>query len=136
MRVVPRAVIVSLSKPTALFGPEQRLHRPEEFTAVMAARRVVRSVVFDLHFCRANTGTKPRLGLIVPKRLARAASLRNAIKRQGREAFRLAAPEFPPCDLVLRLKTLVKGVKAGDGTQKKQWRTEMETLFRRLPTDM
>ena len=102
----------------------------------MAARRVVRSAVFDLHFCWAKPGTKPRLGLIVPKRLARAASLRNAIKRQGREAFRLVAVGFPPCDLVLRLKSPVKGVRARDGTQKKQWRTEFENLFRRLPADV
>ncbi|MCF8199394.1 MAG: ribonuclease P protein component [Sulfuritalea sp.] len=132
---MPRAVIVSLSKRTVLFGPDQRLHRPGEFKAVMAARRVVRSSVFDLHYCLAAPGAKPRLGLIVPKRLARAASLRNAIKRQGREAFRLVASEFPPCDLVLRLKAPVKGLRASDVAQKKNWRAEVENLFRRLPLD-
>ncbi|MCF8176340.1 MAG: ribonuclease P protein component [Burkholderiaceae bacterium] len=99
----------------------------------MAARRVVRSGVFDLHYSAVNLGTQARLGLIVPKRLARAASLRNAIKRQGREAFRLAAHEIPPCDFVLRLKAPVKNVSARDGTLKKAWRAEMESLFRRLP---
>lgn len=99
----------------------------------MAARRVVRSTVFDLHFCWSKPGSTPRLGLIVPKRLARAASLRNAIKRQGREVFRAVAIEFSPCDLVLRLKAPVKGVRAKDSVQKKLWRTEMESLFRRLP---
>jgi len=74
-----------------------------------------------------------RLGLIVPKRLARAASLRNAIKRQGREAFRLLAVEIPPCDLVLRLTRPIKNVRAGDNAQRKVWRAEIETLLRRLP---
>ena len=133
MRVVPRAVIASASKRAASFRSEQRLHQPEEFSAVMAARRVVRGQCFDLHYRGADTATCSRLGLIVPKRLARAASLRNAIKRQGREAFRLMAVEIPPCDLVLRLTRPIKNVRAGDGAQQKVWRTEIETLLRRLP---
>ena len=134
MRVVPRAVIVSPSERAASFRSEQRLHRPEEFSAVMAARRVVRGQCFDLHYRGAGTGSCVRLGLIVPKRLARAASLRNAIKRQGREAFRLMTVEIPPCDLVLRLTRPLKNVRAGDDAQRKVWRTEIEALLRRLPT--
>ena len=99
----------------------------------MAARRVVRGECFDLHYRWIGADSRARLGLIVPKRLARAASLRNAIKRQGREAFRLMAREMQPCDLVLRLTRPVKGVRASDGAQKKIWRLEMETLLKRLP---
>lgn len=98
----------------------------------MAVRRVVRGECFDLHYCPAGTDRRARLGLIVPKRLARTASLRNAIKRQGREAFRLIGDEIPPCDLVLRLTRPIKGVRATDSTQRKVWRGEMETLLRRL----
>ena len=98
----------------------------------MAARRVVRGECFDLHYRRGSSYGEARLGLIVPKRLARAASLRNAIKRQGRDAFRLMAVEIPSCDLVLRLRTPVKGVKDRDGAQRKVWRAEIETLLRRL----
>jgi ribonuclease P protein component len=130
VRVVPRAVIVSPSEKRASFRPGQRLHRPEEFSAVMAARKVVRGECFDLHFCPANAASGARIGLVVPKRLARAAVLRNAIKRQGREAFRLVAPAIPPCDLVLRLKRPVPAAGARDGAQRKAWRTEMETLLR------
>ncbi len=132
MRVVPRAVIVSPSERRASFRSEQRLHRPEEFSAVMAARQVVRGACFDLHFCQADASGRARLGLIVPKRLARAASLRNAIKRQGREAFRQVASAIPACDLVLRLKRPVLQVNATDGGQRKIWRAEMETLLRRF----
>ena len=133
MRVAPRVDIVSASKHAASFCSEQRLHRPEEFTAVMGARRVVRGQCFDLHYRGLGTAGCARLGLIVPKRLARAASLRNAIKRQGREAFRLLAVEIPPCDLVLRLTRPIKNVRAGDNAQRKVWRAEIETLLRRLP---
>jgi ribonuclease P protein component len=133
VRVVPRAVIVSPSKHTASFCFEQRLHRPEEFSAVMSVRRVVRGECFSLHYRLAGADGGARLGLIVPKRLARAAALRNAIKRQGREAFRLMAVEIPPCDLVLRLARPVVGVRAGDRAQRKMWRTEIETLLKRLP---
>jgi ribonuclease P protein component len=98
----------------------------------MAVRRVVRGECFDLHYRRANTGDGTRLGLIVPKRLARAASLRNAIKRQGREAFRLMTADIPPCDVVLRLTRPVKGVRARNTEQRKAWRAEMEALLRRF----
>ena len=100
----------------------------------MVARRVVRGECFDLHYRPAGADSSARLGLIVPKRLARTASLRNAIKRQGREAFRLMAIEIPPFDLVLRLTQQVKAVKGKDNTQRKIWRREMETLLRRLST--
>ena len=134
MRAVPRAVIVSPSKRTAPFCFEQRLHRPEEFSAVMAARQVVRGECFHLHYRKASTDSRARLGLIVPKRLAKAASVRNAIKRQGREAFRLIAVEMPSCDLVLRLARPVVDVNAANRAQRKLWRTEIEALLRRLPS--
>ena len=100
----------------------------------MAARRVVRGESFDLHFSRAASDGTARLGWIVPKRLARAASLRNAIKRQGREAFRLMAGEIVAGDLVLRLKRSLTGVRATDKPQRKAWRAEIEVLLRRVPT--
>ncbi len=70
--------------------------------------------------------------MIVPKRLARAAVLRNAVKRQGREAFRLLTPTIPVCDLVFRLKRAIPGLGARDGEQRKLWRTEMEMLLGRV----
>ena len=100
----------------------------------MAARRVVRGACFDLHFRPANTAGRARIGLIVPKRLARAAALRNAIKRQGREAFRLVAFAIPPCDLVLRLRRPVQSVSAKDSAQRKIWRAEIEALLKHFLT--
>ena len=134
MRVVPKVVIVSASKAAATFCSGQRLHRPEEFSAVMAAKRVLRGECFHLHYRCATGQEGARLGLMVPKRLARAASLRNAIKRQGREAFRLMGIDVLPCDLVLRLARPVKDARAGDRLQRVIWRAEIESLLRRLPT--
>jgi ribonuclease P protein component len=131
---VPRAVIASPFERLASFHFERRLHLPEEFSAVMVSRCVLRGECFDLHYLPTGTDGSVRLGLIVPKRLARAASLRNAIKRQGREAFRLMAVEISSCDLVLRLTRQVKGFRASDCEQRKVWRREMETLLKRLPT--
>ena len=130
---MPKVAIASGSERVASFRFAQRLHRPEEFSAVMAARRVVHGEIFDLHYRLVNTGESARLGLMVPKRLARAASLRNAIKRQGREAFRLMAVEIVPCHLVLRLRRGLKNVNARDNMQRKAWRMELEDLLRRLP---
>ena len=133
MRVVPRVVIVSESEHKAPFGFAQRLHRPGEFSVVMEARRVVRGECFDLHFGREATEGIARLGWIVPKRLARNASLRNAVKRQGREAFRLVAQELAPRDLVFRLKRAISGSRATDAQQRKVWRSEIESLLGKLP---
>jgi ribonuclease P protein component len=99
----------------------------------MAARKVVRGTSFDLHYRVTEAAQTARLGLIVPKRLARASSLRNAIKRQGREAFRLSAAGIRSCDLVLRLTRRMVSVRASDLEQHRIWRAEIENLLRRLP---
>jgi ribonuclease P protein component len=129
VRVAPRVVIASAFDSGPRFHKGQRLHKPREFAAVLSARKVVKGDTFDLHFLDQE-GLVARLGLVVPKRLAQAASLRNAIKRQGREAFR----QLPlrPCDVVLRLKRRVSKTPAEFDQQRKLWRSEIEQLFRRL----
>lgn len=108
------------------FGRDFRLLEPEEFAKVFAARRVFRSgSFFVLHFLENGFG-RPRLGLVIPKKLARRAVLRNAIKRQAREAFRLRRTDLPAKDLVLRLARPVSGM------EKKRWRAEIDDLFERL----
>ncbi len=132
MRVVPRVVIVSASEIPAGFNREHRLHQPKEFAAVISASKAFRGNSFDLLFLETRTQKQARLGLIVPKRLARAASLRNAIKRQGREAFRLSLARFADCDLVLRLKRPANQAKPQLRQQLRLWRGEIEALFDRL----
>ncbi|WP_126447538.1 ribonuclease P protein component [Sulfuricystis multivorans] len=102
-----------------------RLLRPQEFSAVFDARRAVRGDRFALHF-KENSLKYPRLGLVLPKKQARSAVLRNAIKRQVREAFRLKRPGLPALDIVLRLMRPVAAI------EKMDWRMEIEGLFDKL----
>ena len=46
---------------------------------------------------------EPRLGLVVGKKLLKAAVRRNLVKRLVREQFRLLRPGLPACDIVMRL---------------------------------
>ena len=73
-----------------------------------------------------------RLGLVLPKRLAKQAVTRNLIRRQAREAFRHQAAALPPLDLVLRLTRSLKEVKLDRVLQKKQYRAEIEVLLKRV----
>ena len=64
---------------------------------------------------RPNAAGFPRLGMIVAKRLLGRAVDRNRVKRCVRESFRLALPELPACDFVVRLLTKpVPGDEARD----------------------
>lgn len=78
-----------------------------------------------MHY-RDNGQPTARLGLVIPKKQAHAAVLRNAIKRQAREVFRQRLSRLPARDLVLRL---IRPVGALD---KPAWRNEIAALFERL----
>lgn len=80
---------------------------------------------FALH-AKDNGLLHARLGLVIPKKLAHAAVLRNAIKRQAREVFRRRRFALPAQDVVLRL---IGPVAAPD---KAAWRAEIAALFDRL----
>jgi ribonuclease P protein component len=133
--VEPRDAIVSPSEDGLIVaGPNQhplgfergqRLLKPSEFAAVFSGRRVLHGACFALHR-RENGGARARLGLVIPKKQARSAVLRNAIKRQAREVFRLGQSRLPAVDLVLRL---VRPVKSAN---KLLWRNEITALFERL----
>ncbi len=85
----------------------------------------MRGAFFALHVC-AGGRTPARLGLVIPRKQAGAAVLRNAVKRQAREAFRLRCGRLDGMDLVLRL------VRRIDAPDKKGWRAEIDALFDRI----
>lgn len=131
------------------FRPEYRLHQASEFAAVFQHRRVLRGILFDLHW-RPNGLETARLGLVVPKRLARRAVQRNLIKRLSRELFRRRRSSLPALDLVFKLarKPGAKSVKdtkdsvavAENKTRsdvRREFRTEVvndfEALLHKLP---
>jgi RNase P protein component len=93
---VPRVVIVSESEHKAPFGFDSAFAPAGEFAAVMEARRVVRGECFDLHFGPGFDGRSSGSAWIVSEAPGANAALRNAVKRQGREAFRLLAPIWIP----------------------------------------
>lgn len=57
-------------------------------------------------YARPNGLSHARLGMIVPRRVARHAVARNLYKRLMREMFRLRQHELAPLDLVARLKSV------------------------------
>lgn len=92
------------------FPRRYRLTKTDEYSSVFGFRRAVKSTHFLLHYrprsveADASTqGLSARLGVVVPKRLVKAAVRRNLIKRLGREQFRLLLSQLPQRDLVLRL---------------------------------
>lgn len=129
---MPRDATASASEfPPAVdrrFGRDSRILSAAQFAAIFAARRVLRAQRFALHY-RPNGLPGPRLGLVIPKKQARSAVLRNAIKRQAREVFRQRRHALPAADLALRLTA---PVAARDGAMRAAWRAEIAALFDRL----
>jgi ribonuclease P protein component len=115
------------------FRRQYRLLTPGQYSEAFSARRVLRGEFFALHY-RRNGLPSPRLGLVIPKKQARTAVLRNAIKRQARELFRQRRAGLPALDLVLRLAQPVGpgGRGAADRRAKASWRTEIGALLDRL----
>jgi ribonuclease P protein component len=137
---VPRAVTASPSDPPRpisgqdglrlSFTGGDRLHTAAEFAAVFSHRRVLRGDRFDLHYRPGGEGRDgARLGLVIGKKLARRAVLRNLLKRLAREAFRQRRPQLPPFDLVLRL---AKAVVPVDRAGRLLLRAEIDHLLQRL----
>jgi ribonuclease P protein component len=84
------------------FSGAYRLRKTDEFSSVFAFRRVVRGTYFMIH-CRPNQLPTARMGVVVAKRLAKRANVRNLVKRIAREQFRLRRASLPALDLVIRL---------------------------------
>jgi ribonuclease P protein component len=110
------------------FSGQDRLHAPRDYAVVFSHRRVLRGEWFHLHYGPSG-GSVVRLGLVVPKKHARRAVVRNLVKRIAREAFRQARQGLPKVDLVIRL---AKPVARPDDVVRRSWRAEIENLLKRL----
>ncbi len=84
------------------FPRAARLVTAAQYAAVFENRQRLTGRFFSLHWAPNAVGFA-RLGLVMPKRLARRAVLRNLIKRLAREAFRLWPGRVLPVDVVIRL---------------------------------
>ena len=112
------------------FPRRWRLLQSEGFSFVFAHRKAVRGEYFQLSF-RPNDLNTARFGVVVAKKIARRAVMRNRIKRQAREVFRQRRSGLPAMDLVLRL---IKPLPVSPwDALRLRIRGEMETLLDRLP---
>ena len=117
------------------FRRQFRLLTPAQFAETFSARKVLRGAHFALHY-RPNGLPDARIGFVIPKKQARSAVLRNAIKRQARELFRQRRSSLPPLDLVLRLSQPLGPAGQArcviDQQAKVAWRTEISALLDKL----
>ena len=122
----------------------QRLKTRAQFQAVLAGATVARTAHFALHRCalEAPVGALPLfghtedvwLGAMVPKRWARRAVTRNAIKRQIYNVSANVQGSLPPAAHVVRLRAgfdRKEFVSASSDKLKAAVRSELEHLLQR-----
>jgi ribonuclease P protein component len=102
------------------------LHKTDEYSSVFAFRRALRGRFYILHYRPSELDTA-RLGVVVAKKLAKRANVRNLVKRIARENFRCQRVDLPAMDLVVRLHAPVaKATRA-------ELNLDLLTLLQRLP---
>ena len=128
------------------FRPASRLHQPAEYRSVVGSALRFRSEHFEVRALlvtplgiESNSGNAStptaRLGMIIPKRLAHCAVIRNRIKRLIRESFRNFLPALPIADIVVKLNRPIsasKGCAYAIDVLGKDWRKELDRLFRQF----
>lgn len=122
----------------------QRLRTRQQFQAVMAGAPVAKTPHFALHRVSLDGQSDGRalfpvaetwLGVLLPKRWARRAVTRNAIRRQIYEAARLRAGGLPQAAMVVRLRSTFSRqdfVSASSDVLKRAVRAELEQLLSRV----
>jgi ribonuclease P protein component len=122
----------------------QRLKSRAQFKAVMADRPVAKTAHFALHRGTLDELTNGRplfpvraawIGVVLPKRWARRAVTRNAIRRQIHELSRLHADALPQSAWVIRLRSEFSRkqfVSATSEPLKRAVRAELEQLLGRV----
>jgi len=103
-----------------------RLRKTDEYSSVFAFRRVLRGRFLSVHYRPGGLATA-RLGVVVAKKLARRAVLRNLVKRICREEFRTRREALPCLDLVVRLSA------PAAGASREALRDDLLALLGRLP---
>ncbi|MBA4261338.1 MAG: ribonuclease P protein component [Comamonadaceae bacterium] len=122
----------------------QRIRTRPQFQAVMAGTPVAKTPHFALHRAALGSvhGGRPLfpvadawLGVLLPKRWARRAVTRNAIRRQIYEAARAVSAGLPQAALVVRLRSEFSRkqfVSATSEPLKRAVRAELQLLLARV----
>ena len=93
----------------AAFGKSQRLLKPAEFKQVFEKRQSVHNAHFGI-YAMTNTLGHARVGLVVSKKVSKKAVVRNRIKRQIREVFRLQQQDLGAIDFVVVAKAPLSAI--------------------------
>jgi ribonuclease P protein component len=126
----------------------QRLKTRVQFQAVMAGSTVAKTAHFALHRMDLDAGpgsenglqalfhvrTEPWIGALIPKRWAKRAVTRNAIKRQIYTVSQDIDPQLPVAAHVVRLRAAFdrsQFVSATSDALKRAVRVELQQLFAR-----
>jgi ribonuclease P protein component len=122
----------------------QRLKNSAQFQAVMAGSTVSRTAHFALHRVEFDTGPgsdgsqalfhvrEPWVGALIPKRWAKRAVTRNAIKRQIYTVSLDFEPKLPAAAHVVRLRSAFdrkQFISASSTLLKQAVRAELQQLF-------
>ncbi len=112
--------------PTTTFKKEQRLLTPAAFKDVFDApeRKLHQSHI--MAFVRSNDCDQPRVGMAITKRKVPTAVIRNLIKRQIRENFRIQASNLENKDIVFIVKKSVKELT------NKDLKNEINNIFNKI----
>ncbi len=105
------------------FPRTARLLSGAEFRRVFDQRKAIGNSLFRIHYAPAETA---RLGLAVSRRVSPKAVVRNRIRRQVRESFRLKRSELVPCDYIVLAKPPAATATSAD------LRLALDQLWQRL----
>lgn len=86
------------------FDKSLRLLKPAQFKHTFEQRQSAHNQYFGIYVAKNQVG-KPRLGLVVSKKVSKKAVVRNHIKRQVREIFRSQQATLGAIDFVVIAKT-------------------------------
>ena len=93
----------------AAFCKSLRLLKPAEFKHVFEKRQSAHNAHFGIYAAK-NTLGHARVGLVVSKKVSKKAVIRNRIKRQVRESFRLQQNDFGAIDFVVVAKAPLSAI--------------------------
>ena len=108
--IAPEMLVIAGASTGAAFPRAARLLQPDDFVRALKTR--AHRGRFIWVYRRAEVGSdtqlpRPRLGLMIGKKNARTAVLRNAVKRRIREQFRLRQSALPVSQYVVRLSIAI-----------------------------
>ena len=115
----------------------RKILKADAYASALRMRTCGQTAHFALHFCahrsnvvqvRTITEPWPKVGLVVPKKLAKHAIRRNTVKRLTREYFRLHAADLADGLWVVRLKAKVNQLPLTAGL-KRDWAAQLTDLF-------